>query len=50
MNASKEITETIYAPYVRFDTKLLRDRLTIATGVRIERTADEGTGALTYPA
>ena len=50
VNASEEITETIYAPYVRLDTKLLRDRLTIATGVRFERTADEGTGALPYPA
>lgn len=49
VNASREITETIYAPYLRFDTKLLRDRLTIATGVRFERTEDEGTGALTDP-
>jgi iron complex outermembrane recepter protein len=49
VNGSKEITETIYAPYVRFDTKLLRDRLTIATGVRFERTEDDGTGALVDP-
>jgi TonB-dependent receptor len=50
VNGSKEITEMIYAPYVRFDTKLLRDRLIIATGVRFERTEDDGSGALTDPA
>lgn len=50
VNGSREITETIWAPYVRFDTKLLRDRLVIATGVRFERTEDDGSGALTDPA
>lgn len=49
INASKAITETILAPYVRFDTKLWRDRLAIATGVRFERTTDQGTGALVDP-
>jgi len=50
VNGSREIAETIYAPYVRFDTKLLHDRLSIATGVRFERTEDKGSGALTDPA
>ncbi len=49
VNGSKNITETIYAPYLRFDFRLLSERLAIATGVRFERTEDEGTGALVDP-
>lgn len=46
VTGSKEFTETITAGFVRFDTKLIDNRLRITTGVRYERTDDEGAGPL----
>jgi TonB-dependent receptor len=49
VNASKQITETIYAPYMRVDTRWLGDRLALTAGVRFEGTEDRGNGALIDP-
>jgi len=46
VNGSQELDETITAPYVRTDLKLLENRLWIAGGVRYERTDDRGVGGL----
>ena len=43
---SREITEDITAPYVRFDFRLLSNRLWVVAGVRYERTTDDGSGPL----
>lgn len=50
-NASKRMTESVYAPYVRFDLNTLMDRrLAITGGVRFEQTEFEGVGPLINPA
>ncbi len=49
VNTSQAITETILAPYLRLDTKLLDGRLTMTGGVRFERTEDDGNGPLIDP-
>ena len=46
---SKAITETILAPYVRIDARLMNGRLLLAGGVRYERTEDDGIGPLIDP-
>jgi TonB-dependent receptor len=46
VNGSTKLTETISAAYVRADARFFENRLWIATGVRFERTDDEGTGPL----
>lgn len=46
VNASKYIAETISAAYVRFDSRSFQNRLRIVTGVRFEKTADDGQGPL----
>lgn len=44
-NASKRMTESIYAPYLRFDLTTLADRrLAITGGVRFEQTEFKGVG------
>ncbi len=49
VTGSQAITETIVAPYVRFDTKLWDGRVLVSGGVRYERTDDEGVGPLIDP-
>jgi iron complex outermembrane recepter protein len=49
ITTSQAITETIMAPYLRFDTKLLDGRLQVAGGVRYEHTNDKGDGPLIDP-
>jgi len=50
VSASKNLTETIYAGYVRLDWRnLLDNRLSVTAGVRYERTEDEGVGPLINP-
>jgi iron complex outermembrane receptor protein len=44
--ASRKITETISAAYLRADTRLFRDRLALTGGFRFERTEDVGEGRL----
>lgn len=46
VNASKLISETISAAYVRLDSRSFQNRLRIVTGVRFERTDDDGQGPL----
>ena len=46
VNASKLITETISAAYVRLDSRSFQNRLRIVTGVRFEKTEDDGRGPL----
>ncbi len=46
VNASKFISETISAAYVRFDSRSFENRLRIVTGVRFEKTKDDGQGPL----
>lgn len=46
VNGSTNITERVSAAYVRGDVALLNNRLRIVTGVRFERTEDEGDGPL----
>jgi len=43
---NNRIAERIAASYLRFDTSLLKGRLKIAYGVRVEKTTDNGVGAL----
>ena len=50
VNGSYRLTETIGAPYVRTDVRLLEDRLWIVAGVRYEETRDSGAGPLVDPA
>jgi iron complex outermembrane recepter protein len=50
VNDSKKMTETIYAPYLRFDLATLMDRrLAITGGARFEQTEFEGVGPLINP-
>jgi TonB-dependent receptor len=49
INNSEKITETITAGYVQLEGKLLNNRLTVITGVRYERTKDQGEGVLNDP-
>ncbi|MDO8542071.1 MAG: TonB-dependent receptor [Opitutaceae bacterium] len=44
--ASRKLTETVSAGYVRGDLRLLNHRLWLVGGVRFERTEDEGYGRL----
>ncbi|MBL9207288.1 MAG: TonB-dependent receptor [Opitutaceae bacterium] len=46
VNGSRQITETISAAYVRFDTRHLQNKLRLTYGARFERTEDRGLGAL----
>ncbi len=46
---SKRLIETISAAYVRSDVRLLENKLWIITGVRFEKTADEGWGPSNDP-
>jgi iron complex outermembrane receptor protein len=46
VNNTTRLTETITAGYLRVDGRFLANRLWIATGVRYERTDDEGAGPL----
>lgn len=46
VNTSQNMAETVSALYLRGDTKLFRDRLSLVAGVRWERTDDKGDGAL----
>ena len=45
-NNSKALTERVSAAYLRADLQLLNNRLWIVTGVRFERTDDQGSGQL----
>lgn len=45
-NASRKITETVSAAYLRGDTRLLDGRLWLVGGVRFEHTRDDGYGVL----
>lgn len=49
VNGSQVVTETITAPYVRLDSKLFNGRVQVTTGVRYERTDDDGYGPLVDP-
>ena len=49
VNNSTRLTETISAGYLRGDLRLLNRRLWLVGGVRLERTDDEGRGALNDP-
>jgi TonB-dependent receptor len=49
VTTSQAITETILAPYVRLDTKLVGGRVQVTGGVRYEQTRDEGDGPLIDP-
>lgn len=44
---SSELTETVSSVYLQADARFLQNRLSITTGVRFEKTDDEGNGALT---
>jgi len=44
VNATKQLTETITAGYVRGDVRLVDKRLRLVGGVRYERTDDDGRG------
>jgi iron complex outermembrane recepter protein len=44
--ASRKLTETVSAAYLRADVRLLQNRLLLVGGGRYERTADEGFGRL----
>lgn len=46
VNGSKEMTETIFATYLRLDGRFIDNRLRITTGVRYEHTEDDGSGPL----
>ena len=43
-NNSRKITETIVAPYLRFDLKFLQNRVSLTGGWRVEHTHDQGEG------
>jgi TonB-dependent receptor len=43
---SRVITEEVAAQYLRFDLRLFENRLWIVSGVRYERTRDEGSGPI----
>lgn len=44
VNATKALTETISAGYIRADAKLFHNRLWLVAGVRFEKTNDDGYG------
>jgi len=46
VNASLELEETISAVYARLDNKFIDNKLWVVTGVRYERTEDDGRGPL----
>ncbi|MES2697005.1 MAG: TonB-dependent receptor [Verrucomicrobiota bacterium] len=46
VNASLDLEETVSAVYARMDNRFLDNKLRLATGVRFERTEDDGNGAL----
>ncbi len=46
---SRRLIETISAAYVRGDVRLFKNRLWLVTGVRFEKTEDEGWGPLNDP-
>ena len=45
-NASRKITETVSAAFLRADARLLENRLWLVGGVRFEHTKDDGYGVL----
>lgn len=49
ITTSQSITETILAPYLRFDAKLMNGRLQLMGGMRYEHTNDKGQGPLIDP-
>lgn len=49
LNASQYVEETVSAYYVQAETRLLQNRLNVLTGVRFEKTTDEGQGLLFDP-
>lgn len=46
---SLQVDETISATYIQGELKLLKNRLNVLTGVRYERTVDEGNGPFSDP-
>ncbi len=46
-NAAYDLTETITAPYLQFDSRLLRNRLRLTGGVRYEKSEATARGLLT---
>lgn len=46
---SESVVETVSAGYVQAEARLLQNRLNVLTGVRFERTTDEGEGPLSDP-
>lgn len=46
VNGSVAIDETISAPYLRMDNRFFNNRLSVVSGVRYERTTDDGQGPL----
>jgi TonB-dependent receptor len=46
---SRQLIETISAAYLRADVRLLRNRLWLVAGVRLEQTEDDGRGSLDDP-
>ena len=50
VNNSRRFEETISAAYLMADARLFAEKLRVVTGVRFERTDDEGWGALINPA
>jgi iron complex outermembrane receptor protein len=50
VNGSYRLTETVGAPYLRTDLRLLDERLWVVAGVRYEETRDEGAGPRVDPA
>ncbi len=49
VNGTKRLREDVFAGYVRGDIHLIQGRLKIATGVRFEKTKDDGRGPLNDP-
>ncbi len=49
INASERISERVSAAYIQFEGKLLDNRLGFVTGVRFEKTENEGEGVLSNP-
>jgi TonB-dependent receptor len=49
INNSEKITETVSAAYLQLEGKLLNNRLSFVTGVRFEKTKDQGEGVLNDP-
>ncbi|HVZ62991.1 MAG TPA: TonB-dependent receptor [Lacunisphaera sp.] len=49
LDNSERITETVSAGYLQFEGRLLNNRLRFVTGVRYEKTKDDGVGRLFNP-